>query len=408
MSVARLLREVVVVLFLFTRATCGQQSSSERGTTATVFGAGANFEPTRDADDPVQAKYQLEETKPAKRKRGELAIAPIPMINPTIGNGGGAVALYALRLGGSPIPSTFSVGGFGTGNGSWGAGLGAKLSLRNDRYRITFGGGGGDFNYNFYGIGSSAGNAGLAIPLSQKSKAFLIEPKIRVPGHWFLGPRYHIINNNVSLNGDRIKPDGGGSLPYPLPVPLPAQDLKLTTAALGIRAQRDTTTEAFYPRSGSIFDVTADFFNPAFGAQRNYRQFNVIYDKYIGFAKKNVLAVHGIACSSSSDAPFFDVCLLGNSRDLRGYQAGQYRDHRMLAAQFEYRRELFWRLGAAAFAGAGAVAKTFGDLKGSDWVPGGGAGLRFTLAQRNHIDLRADYAWGDSSHAFYVGVGQAF
>lgn len=80
----------------------------------------------------------------------------------------------------------------------------------------------------------------------------------------------------------------------------------------------------------------------------------------------------------------------------------------MLAAQFECMRELFWRLGAAAFAGTGAVSKTFGDMQGSDWVPGRGIGLRFTLAKRNHINLRADYAWGNSSHAFYIGMGEAF
>lgn len=268
-----------------------------------VFGAGANFEPSRDADDPVRAKYQPEDTAPEKR-RGEFAVAPIPMINPTIGNGGGGVALYAIRLGGSPIPSTFAGGGFATGNGSWGAGFGGKLSLRADHYRITFGARGGVFNYNFYGIGSSAGNTGLAIPLSQSSRAFLIEPKIRVPGHWFLGPRYHIVHNSISLNRDRLSAHGGQVPTYPLPVPLPAQDLNVTTAALGIRAQGDTTTNAFYPRSGSIFDITADFFSPAFGAQRNYRQFTVIYDRYFGFGQKNVL-VHGIVCSSSADAPFF-------------------------------------------------------------------------------------------------------
>ena len=305
------------------------------------------------------------------------------------------------------MPSTFAAGGGGTGNGTLGVGLGAKLSLGNDRFRITAGAGGGNFNYNFYGIGTNPGSVGIAIPLSQTSKAFLLEPKVRVPGNWFLGPRYHIIKNDISLNRGRIQ--GGGQMPsYPLPVPLPSRDLNLTTAALGIRAQRDTTLSAFYPRSGSIFDVTADFFNPAFGAQRNYHQFIVVYNQYLGFGSKNVLAAHGIMCSTSSDAPFFDVCLLGNSADLRGYQAGQYRDHRMLAAQFEYRRELFWRLGAVAFAGTGAVSKTFSDLRGSNWVPGGGAGLRFTLAQKNHINLRADYAWGDNSHAFYVGIGEAF
>ena len=38
----------------------------------------------------------------------------------------------------------------------------------------------------------------------------------------------------------------------------------------------------------------------------------------------------------------------------------------------------------------------------------GGVGLRFTLAKRNHVNLRIDYAWGKSSTALYVGVAEAF
>ena len=41
-------------------------------------------------------------------------------------------------------------------------------------------------------------------------------------------------------------------------------------------------------------------------------------------------------------------------------------------------------------------------------LPGGGVGLRFTLARRNHVNLRVDYAWGKNSTALYVGVAEAF
>jgi outer membrane translocation and assembly module TamA len=111
-------------------------------------------------------------------------------------------------------------------------------------------------------------------------------------------------------------------------------------------------------------------------------------------------------CAASDRTPFFDLCLLGLSADLRGYQIGQYRDNRMLVGQVEYRRELFWRLGAVAFAGAGAVGSNFTSFGNPE--PGGGVGLRFVLAKKNHINLRADYAWGNNSHASYVSIGEAF
>jgi len=311
----------------------------------------------------------------------------------------------------STPPSTFPLGGLGTGNGSWGLGLGTSLYLKDDRYRITAGFGGGTFNYNFYGIGPDAGAQGLAIPFSQRSRAYLIEPTVRVFRNWYAGPRYHHISNDVSLNQDKLKAEFGGNLPpnflNDLPVPLP-DGLNLTTAALGLRIKRDSTDSPFYPRSGSLLDITLDFFEPAFGAQRNYKNFDVDYNKYISLGSKNVLATHVAACLVAESAPFFDVCLLGNSKDLRGYPIGQYRDDRMLDGQAEFRRELFWRLGAVAFFGVGEVAKTFGDFTGSNLIPGGGIGLRYDLAERNHLNLRADYAWGKNSHAFYMSIGEAF
>jgi len=335
-----------------------------------------------------------------KKKRGEFAFAPIPMINPSIGNGGGAAVLYARRLGNDEAspPSAFGGGGFATGRGSWAIGLGARLYLHQDRYRILVGGGGGEFNYNFFGTGTAAGASGISIPLSQRSRAFLIEPKIRIFPNWYLGPRYHLVTNRVSLGSSKFDPSH-------LPIPLPS-DVKFQTAALGLRLQRDTSDNPFYPRHGSLLDLTVDFFGPAVGGDRTYQYTTLIYDKYVSAGKKNVFAVHGSVCAVSDKAPFFDLCQLGMSSDLRGYQIGQYRDYRMLVGQAEYRRELFWRLGAVAFAGAGAVGKGFDDF--GDTQPGGGFGLRFVLAKKNHINLRADYAWGNNSRAAYISLGEAF
>jgi outer membrane protein assembly factor BamA len=310
--------------------------------------------------------------------------------------------LYAIHLDGdeSSPPSTFGAGGFGTGRGSWGAALGAQLHLKSDRYRITVGGGGGEFNYNYFGTGTAGGNAGISIPLSQQSRAILIEPKIRFLRDWYAGPRYHLITNHVSLNSNKFDPDE-------LPIPLPS-DLSLRTAAFGGRVQRDTSDSPFYQHKGSILDVLGDLYGSAVGGQRTYQNLTLGYNKYLSFGKKNVLAIRGSACMVTNKTPFYDLCELGLSQDVRGYQVGQFRDNRMLVGQAEFRRELFWRLGAVAFAGAGAVAHTWGGFDDAEVKPGGGLGLRFVLAQRNHINLRADYAWGDRSKATYISIGEAF
>ena len=342
--------------------------------------------------------------QPKKHKRGEFAVAPIPMVNPSIGNGGALVVMYATRLGGaedtSP-PSTLGVAGFATAAGSWGLGGGGKLNLKNDKFRISVGGGGGTFDYNYFGTGTAGGSAGISIPLAQSSKGFLVEPKVRVFRKWYVGPRYHIISSVVSLNSSKLNPED-------LPISLPTGDLNLKTAAFGGRVLRDTSDSPFYPRRGSILDVLGDLYGPAVGGKRTYQNLTVGYNYYRSVGAKNVFAIRASACIVTMAAPFYDLCMLGMSKDLRGYQSGQFRDNRMLVGQAEYRRELFWRVGAAAFAGAGAVAPTWGGFGSADPKPGGGFGLRFVLAKRNHINLRADFAWGENSRATYVGVGEAF
>ena len=72
----------------------------------------------------------------------------------------------------------------------------------------------------------------------------------------------------------------------------------------------------------------------------------------------------------NGNPPFWDICLLGMSKDIRGYQVDQFRDDRTLVGQAEYRRELFWNLGVVAFAGAGAVGETFDQFGNAE--PGGG------------------------------------
>jgi outer membrane protein assembly factor BamA len=375
------------------------------GSSPVLYGTNVNLEgspATKGAQLGLGAHQEDKNVKKKKKRRGEFAIAPIPLINPSIGNGAGLGVLYAVHLDGdeSSSPSTFGLAGFGTGRGSWGGGLGAQLHLKHDAYRITIGGGGGRFNYNYFGTGTAGGNAGISIPLSQKSKAFLIEPKIRFLHYWYAGPRYHIISSQVSLNSTKLDPSK-------LPIPLPS-DIDLRTAAFGGRLQRDTSDSSFYPRTGSIFDALGDLYGSAVGGKRTYQNLTLSYDKYFPLKTKNVVAIHATACLVTNKAPFYDLCELGLSKDLRGYQIGQFRDNRMLVGQAEFRRDLFWRLGAVAFAGAGAVAHTWDGFGDTDAKPGGGLGLRFILAKRNHINLRVDYAWGEQSKATYVSIGEAF
>jgi outer membrane protein assembly factor BamA len=253
-------------------------------------------------------------------------------------------------------------------------------------------------NYTFYGIGNEAGGEGTTIPITQRGGGILAGGQVRVFERWFVGSRYYYFKVDTGR-------DDGSTEAEP---PIEEVQFKLPVAALALHLERDTRQSQFYPRSGSVFDTKVYFSNKPVGALFTYQDYGISFQQYFRLGERQVLAYRVKGCAVNGHAPFFALCTLGNAADMRGYPVGRYRDRRMLVGQAEYRREIWWRFGFVAFAGAGQVAATFTDFNGSNIRPGGGAGLRFALAPKNHINLRVDYSVGRGSHAWYVGVAEAF
>src|ERR1700733_12063048 len=120
------LRRPSLILFGWMAATCtglmGQAPQSS-GDNPVLFGNNADLQDATTTKSVELGVEQYEKTeKPKKRRRGEFAFAPIPMVNPSIGNGGGLAVLYAVHLGGedSSPPTTFGIAAFATASGSWG------------------------------------------------------------------------------------------------------------------------------------------------------------------------------------------------------------------------------------------------------------------------------------------------
>ncbi len=334
-------------------------------------------------------------------KRGEFVVAPLPMVNPTLQNGLAFVTGYLYRVDAddaTTAPSASAVAGFKTSNGSWGASVLQVLHLKRDQFRLLGVAAYADVNYKFYGIGESAGASGTSIELNQVGPAAVVEGLIRVAPNWYLGARYQMMSMTVSTS----------SIPLPGGPALPPLDARLRTAALGPRVHYDSRDNPFYPRRGTQIQGVVSFYGDAVGGSRSYQAYQGWINRYTGVGARHVFAWHAGACGVDGRVPFYDLCMLGKSQDLRGYTVGQYRDKAMLAAQAEWRSELWWRFGGVAFAGAGEVVPDFAALNWNDALPGGGVGLRFTVARRNHVNLRADYAWGKDSSALYLSVVEAF
>src|SRR5512145_423776 len=135
------------------------------------------------------------------------------------------------------------------------------------------------------------------------------------------------------------------------------------------------------PASGLLISFRGNFAEEALGSDFNYRTFTLA-GNYYRRAGPGVLALRGYACGVSDKTPLFDLCLFGAGTDLRGYEAGRYRDRSMFALQGEYRFPLGGRFGAVVFAGSGKVAPSFGGMDDEPDLPSVGAGLRWLASEK--------------------------
>jgi Omp85 superfamily domain len=363
-------------------------------------------EPTPQSQDQDQSKTSSDQQGSNKKaakseKRGSLVIAPIPISSPAFGSGVLLVTGYVFQFDKEDKISPPSwIGGAGafTNNGTRGLVLGGRAYLKENKYQTTLAVGKGRANLEFFGIGRIPGRESVAIPLSLSGTFFFGEAMRNVGKGVFIGPRYQFRRLSARLDG--VAPPGGFEIPQ--------IDIKSNSAALGFHVQRDKRDSTFYPTQGSLFDFTGDFFDQAWGSRREYQTYKVAYNGFREIVKGQVLAYRVMGCSANGSVPFYDLCLYGYSSDIRGYTTGEFQNRRMFASQAEYRVALKKRLGFVAFGGIGGVARTWNQFRSDGLLPAAGAGLRFTLDKKNHINYRVDFAVGREGHTISIGVTEAF
>jgi hypothetical protein len=348
-------------------------------------------------------KAKVDKKKKASTHRGTIVAAPLPIASPAIGTGIipaiGYIFPFSKNDKISP-PSTVGGAGLVTNNGSSGFGLGGELFMKENRYAITSLYVRGNVNYDLYGIGTSAGNGTLKVPLDQTGQVYLGEALRRIPWQFFIGPRFWSGNSVVTVRPSSNETEA----------PPPADTgLHTTLRALGFRVVRDTRPNHFYPTAGMSTQFTADFFTKAIGSKYSFQAYRFSFNKYGTLAKNQVLAYNLYVCGTGGDPPFYGNCIYGTNNELRGYAAGRYIDRYMIATQVEYRLSLPKGFGLAAFGGLGEVIPGGKEIfRANNVLPSIGGGPRYALSKKYHVNLRADFARGKDSWTWSMGVGEAF
>jgi len=335
--------------------------------------------------------------------RSSWVIAPLPISSPALGNGIIPVLGYIFPFRKSDKvspPSVVGVAGLVTDNGSRGFGAYGDLFLREDSYRITALYVRGNLNYDLYGVGVSAARAGRKLPLEQTGQVFRGEVLRRLGWDFFLGARFWSGGSVVELRAS----NNAAAQPAP-----PDVGLHTTLRALGLKLNRDTRPNRFYPLRGTLLEFTSDFFAHGLGSKYSFQAYRFTFNKYASLSEKQVLAYNLFVCGTGGMPPFYGNCIYGTNNELRGYRAGQYLDRYMFATQLEYRLTLPKRLGLVGFGGIGEVVPGGKQLfRATNFLPAGGGGLRFLLSKAYRVNLRADIAKGRDTWTWSMGVGEAF
>jgi hypothetical protein len=347
-----------------------------------------------------------EQAAPKKKKKfggaGSFVVAPLPISSPAVGSGIVPVVGYIFPISTkdkvSP-PSTIGAAALITNNGSRGFVVGGQLFFKENRYQVTTGFIHGNVNYNIYGIGNAAN---LKLPLQQTGEGFFGEVLRRIGWKFFLGPRFVTGRSFIT-----VAPNSNSTVPIPPEVGLHSQ-----LTSLGVRLNRDTRPNHFYPTAGTYFSFTSDFFSQALGSKYSFQSYKTEFDKFWSLSTNQVIAYDATFCATGGAPPFYGNCIYGTSSELRGYTAGRYFTRYTVASQVEYRLVLPKRFGVVVFGGLGGTIPGGDQLlqkaQNSSFLPAGGGGLRFALSKKYHVNLRADIAQGRDGHTFGLGVGEAF
>lgn len=348
---------------------------------------------------PVQVTQPMPVNPVKKRDKNEFIAAPIPFLNPSQGWGLALVGQYIFTLDDDPSPpSIVAGGGFYTEKHSFGGALGYLGKLHNDNWRVGVATGKATVFYDFYGVGYNQNKQDFKIPIRQVVSFIGFQVLHRIAERVYAGVELLGADLSTGVNsGDPQYQDQMDSLA-----------IKNKFATPNLKIQRDARNDSFYPTDGSLADLTAEFHSKSFGDNNDYEAYKLAWNQYIQMFDFDVLALRLMTRLSYGDVPFYDLSSFGMQSDLRGYEAGKYRDKMMWAGQAEWRHRFTDRWGGVAFAGLGEVAPTVPEFNHAKILSSGGLGLRFKIAQKNPVDFRFDTAYGDRQISYYFSIGQAF
>ncbi len=328
---------------------------------------------------------------------GFLPIA-MPITEPAVGYGlGGGVMFLDEPMGKAATefkrPNISGVFGFGTENGTWGAGAGDIRNWMAGRLQTLAAAFTASVNLDFYGLGEDPVLAADPLRYSLEPLGGMVQGKYQLgDSRFFAGLGYVYTTMDVAFKA----PEGTPGLPdY-------ASESRL--GAILPSFSYDTRDNVFTPTKGLYVEATLAAFSEALGADGDYQRGTLLAMYYRPLSEKLFFGLKGQATATRGEPPFY----LQPFIMLRGAPAMRYQGEEVAQAEAELRWQFYRRLSLVGFVGTGIAQADLQDVERNRSVVTGGTGFRYELARKYGIHAGIDIAWGPDETALYVQIGSAW
>jgi len=335
---------------------------------------------------------------------------PIPIImnNPTMKTGLGGAGLYFFKFDKedkiSP-PSLASLFGLYTTNSSYVLIASARLYWNEDKNRATFITGPIRINHDF--VYENDDSEDLHLVYSELRNYITAEYSRKIFGDFYLGVLYLGTKTKYKFDqGTEEENDFTEEF-------FKQKDITDNfISSIGLNFSFDNRDYVYNPTRGLMFSIRPKLNREWLGSDNDYIDTDFTATYFIPLAVGQVLGFSLAGGIATGDVPFDGYQGYGARNNLRGYPVGKYRGRNMAALQAEYRRNIYKRWGAVAFAGTGSI---WGNEDNGEeafertWLPSVGVGARYMISLEKRINLRLDYAVGvDGNQGVYFGIMEAF
>ena len=184
-----------------------------------------------------------------------------------------------------------------------------------------------------------------------------------------------------------------------------------TNLGVGAGLLFDNIYNAMNPREGLYSEWAFLSYRDQMSSDFNFSTYISDTRAYKPLQENTVLALQFYGQFTKGNAPFNMLSLMGGESLMRGYYLGRYRDKNLLAGQIEYRVLPFRfskKWGASVFLAAGQVYGDNHNFKWNEFLPAGGAGVRYLIFPDKDIYTRIDVSFTQEGSGVYFFIGEAF